>query len=133
MLTLNRFSNKTIVRLFIPFNTPISLIKIKHIYIINNNQTFVKCLTIVFFSYFLAELTSIDRFLVVLPVLFIFNYVFLKKYGSEIFLYTKRFDLFFLIKKKPLFFKRGLFHKKACLRREMLNGLHDKIRDAGAN
>jgi len=37
MLTLNRFSNKTIVRFYIPFDTPICLIKIKHIYIINNN------------------------------------------------------------------------------------------------
>lgn len=88
MLTLNRFSNKTIVRFYIPFDC---LIKIKHIYIINNYQTFVKCLTIVFFSYFLAQLTSIYRFLVVLTVLFIFNYVFLKKYGAEIFLVAKVF------------------------------------------
>lgn len=75
---------------FIPFNTPICLIKIKRIYIINNYQTFVKCLTIVFFSYFLRLLSSIYRFLVVSAVLFIFNYVFLKKYGPEIFLETKQ-------------------------------------------
>ncbi|CAI8707722.1 hypothetical protein CHCC20441_0570 [Bacillus licheniformis] len=39
----------------------------------------------------MAQLTSIYRFLVVLTVLFTFNYVFLKKYGAEIFLVAKVF------------------------------------------
>ncbi len=125
MLTLNRFSNKTIVRFYIPFDTPICSIKIKHIYIINNYQTFVKCLTIVFFTYFLHQLTSIYRFLVVLTALFIFNYVFLKKYGAEIFLVTK----VFLKVKSPL--KQGGL--RTFLRCEMLDGLHDEIGDPGTD
>ena len=78
-----------------------------------------------FFFLFFGPAASIYRFLVVLTVLFIFNYVFLKKYGAEIFLVAK----VFFKQKNPL--KQG--EPRTFLRCEMLDGLHDKIGNPGTD